>query len=185
MTLKSTLTLLAALAALPAAHAQDPAPATLTWAASGTSAAAAAYCMAKHPYLHLQKRATADGYTREGYELVGSPGVVGAVRRNFVHDRGSDASDEGSQQTCSQACEQMGKFYGPTMIGKALHQKYGDGSGLIESGLGDIGAMAFQDLDFYMSPPKLVTAGMISRGNTWQNSDVAQADYCCCQVVYR
>lgn len=163
--------------------AADPPKAVTEWQAAVTTATAAAYCMAKHPYWTLASEVTADGYTRDGYQVVGAPGVVGATRRNFVYDRSTDGSDEGQKQTCDQACAQMGKLYGKSMIGQALKQKVSDGSVLINSGLGDLGVGVMRDLDFYMAPPKLVAAAVLSRANTWQDADVAQADYCCCQVV--
>jgi hypothetical protein len=161
-----------------AVMAADPPPAPMGWAADATGATAAAYCMAKHPYQVLTSQ-TVGRYTKDGYELVGSPGVVGTVRRNFVYDRSTDAADEGGVQTCAQACAQFGKPWG--LVGKSLRQKVGDGNTLIASGLGDLGALVGYDQDHAMGGQ---SPGLIgSRANTWQQSDVAQADYCCCHAV--
>lgn len=158
--------------------AADPPPAPIGWSADVSGATAAAYCMAKHPYQALASQ-TVGRYTKDGYELVGAPGVVGTARRNFVYDRSTDASDEGGQQSCAQACAQFGKPWG--LEGKSLRQKVGDGSTLIASGLGDLGALIGNDQDHAMGGQ---SPGMIgSRANTWQQSDVAQADYCCCHAV--
>lgn len=120
-------------------------------------------------------------YTADGYETVGSPGIIGAVRRNFVWERKDASVDEGAQQSCAMACAQFGKAYEPTYVGYPLHQKVG-GGGIITSGLGDLGAMAYQDVDYYYGNTKKIV-GTSSRANTWHESEVAQADYCCCQVT--
>jgi len=49
-------------------------------------------------------------------------------------------------------------------------------------GLGDISATTYTDQSFYLRTP--VIAGISSRSNTWHESDVAEADMCCCHVVY-
>lgn len=56
----------------------------------------------------------------------------------------------------------------------------GGGKTTIVSGLGDLASEAMVGWDFYQG--KEVVAGMRSRGSTWQESDVAQADFCCCAV---
>jgi hypothetical protein len=150
-----------------------------------TTAAAVGYCLANHPYqtIHPGLNAGPDyprGFTPDGFEIVPVPGVVGAVRRNFVYHRSTLLSDEGVSNSCAQACGEFGKAYSPTG-GAPLHQSVGTGgTTIIESGLGDIAALAMVDHDFYLG--KEVVAGIWSRGNTWQESDVAQADFCCCTV---
>ncbi|MCM0592495.1 MAG: hypothetical protein KA716_20760 [Gloeotrichia echinulata DEX184] len=73
------------------------APAVNEWS-DYTTATAAAYCLAKHPY-----RTTYTGpYTPDGYEIAAAPGIVGAVRRNFVFNRTSTLTDQGNGQTCAQ-----------------------------------------------------------------------------------
>lgn len=161
-----------------AVWAADPPAQSFTFEPTVTGATAAAYCMAKHPYQLLDSQ-RAGLYTKDGYELVASPGVVGAVRRNFMLDRGTDQQDEGANQTCAKACTQFGKAW--NMVGKSLRQKVGDGTVLIPSGLGDVGALVMNDQDFYLGGQTVGAVG--SRGNTWQSSDVAQADYCCCHAV--
>ncbi len=160
--------------------AGDPPPATLTWSDTSTTGAAMGYCLAKHPYQTLY---TGRSYTPDGYEIVASPGVVGAVRRNFVYDRTTDASDEGnSNNSCAKACSEFGKFYGPTYQGAPLHQKVGaKGGALISSGIGDMASLAVKDQDYYLG--NQAVAGIWSRGNTWHESDVAQSDFCCCQAT--
>lgn len=141
-----------------------------------TAGAAAGYCLAKHPYQSNSRTP----YTSEGYEKVGVPGVVGAVRRNFMKRRATTTTDQGERQTCDMACREFGKDYEPTYQGRALHQDLGDGK-LITSGIGDMAASAYPDHDFYLGRPTV--AGMGSRANTYHESDVAQADYCCCHVT--
>jgi hypothetical protein len=141
-----------------------------------TAGAAAGYCLAKHPY---QTNSTAP-YTTDGYEKVATPGIVGAVRRNFVRERTTTTTDTGLPQTCDMACREMGKDYEPKYQGRALHQDLGNGN-LITSGIGDLASNAYPDYDFYVGRPTV--AGMVSRGNTYHESDVAQADYCCCHVT--
>ena len=158
-------------------------PAPTSWDQM-TAAAAAGYCLAKHPYQSLLPGTDATpeyprGFTPDGYELVPSPGVVGAVRRNFVHSRSTTEIDEGTFNSCKQACGQFGKSYEPSYSGTSLHQKIG-GATIITSGIGDMAALAIPDRDFYLS--RDVIAGIGSRGNSWHESDVAQADFCCCAV---
>jgi hypothetical protein len=74
----------------------------------------------------------------------------------------------------------MGKPYEPTYQGRALRQQMSDGT-LITSGIGDMASMALPDHDFYTG--RKTVAGMVSRANTYHESDVAQADYCCCCVT--
>ncbi|UJP05535.1 MAG: hypothetical protein LZF61_00710 [Nitrosomonas sp.] len=141
-----------------------------------TAGAAAGYCLAKHPY----QSNTNNSYTDDGYEKAGSPGIVGVVRRNYVHGRASTENDAGASQSCEQACREMGKRYEPTLQGKPLHQKLSNGS-LIVSGIGDMASDALPDYDFYTGKNNI--AGMISRANTYHTQDVAQADFCCCHVI--
>ncbi|MFL9449590.1 hypothetical protein AB0758_00360 [Tolypothrix bouteillei VB521301_2] len=149
------------------------APATLGWS-DYTTATAGAYCLAKHPYL-----TNYTGFTPDGFEVATAPGLVGAVRRNFVYDRSSSTLDQGNAQTCAQACGEFGKFYAPSYKGKSLTQKVGTTT--IASGLGDIASLAVQDKDFYLD--KTVIAGIWARPSTYQEADVAQADFCCCQIT--
>lgn len=146
-----------------------------------STAAATGYCLAKHPYQYLLPGigATAEyprGFTPDGYELVPSPGVVGAVRRNYVHSRTTEI-DEGASNSCPQACQQFGKYWRGN--GTPLHQKLNETT-IITSGIGDMASLAIADRDFYLGLD--VIAGIGSRGNTWHESDVAQADFCCCAV---
>jgi hypothetical protein len=144
---------------------------------SGVAAGAAAgYCLAKHPYFSN----TPDPFTADGYEKAGLPGIVGAVRRNFVAARADTATDAGLRQTCDQACREFGRGYEPTYQGRALRLRLGDGR-LITSGLGDMAAGVITDLDFSMGRTNV--AGMVSRGNNWHENDVAAADFCCCHVI--
>jgi hypothetical protein len=154
------------------AYASPLAP---TWSAEATTGAAMGYCLAKHPYQTIH----AGIYTPDGFEIVAPPGVVGAVRRNFVYDRTMPSVDQGAKNSCKAACAQFGRLYGPTYKGYALRQLVA-GGGVITSGIGDMASLAMSDNDYYLSEE--VTAGIWSRGNTWHESDVAQADFCCCQV---
>ena len=141
-----------------------------------TAGAATGYCLAHHPYQTIHT----GPYTPDGFEIVASPGVVGAVRRNFVYDRQS--LTDGNANTCSDACAEFGHAYAPSYIGVALRQQI-YGGGVITSGIGDMAATAAPDTDPYSG--QRVIAGAWSRGNSWHESDVASADYCCCQVVPR
>ena len=141
-----------------------------------TAAAAAGYCIANHPYQTIHT----GGYTPDGFEIVPPPGIVGAVRRNYIYNRSTTEKDEGAANSCPQACAQFGKSYEPSYSGFALSQKVGDGKTTISSGIGDLASSAIVDRDFYLD--KDVVVGMQSRGNTWHESDVAQADFCCCGV---
>lgn len=174
----TTAATLLALVTSTAALAADPPAQPFGWSADATTATAAAYCMSKHPYNVLSTQLSGK-YTKDGFEVVSAPGVVGAVRRNFVYDRTTDTSDEGVKQTCAQACTQFGKAWG--LAGKSLRQKIGDGTVFIASGLGDLGALVMRDQDSYVGGQ---TVGLIgSRANTYHESDVAQADYCCCHAM--
>ena len=114
-----------------------------------TTAAAAGYCLARHPYIAAPQ--TGDPYTLEGFEIPGSPGIVGAVRRNFVYRRSPPPAlprlDVGNSQTCQQACGQFGKLYGPGW-GTALHYRSPSGS-IVADGVGDMASLVMQDYDFY------------------------------------
>jgi hypothetical protein len=141
-----------------------------------TAAAATGYCLAKHPY-----QSNAPGpFTPDGCEKVGSPGIVGAIRRNYVHKRTTTKVDEGVRQTCQQACFELGKNYGQPSAGRALRQQLSDDH-VITSGIGDMASLAKIDHDFHTG--KKTVAGILSRANTYHESDVAQADFCCCHVT--
>ena len=172
------ITLLASLLLATNALGANPPPATAVWSDTTTTGAAMGYCLAKHPYQTIYS----GRFTPDGYQIVASPGIVGAVRRNFVYDRSTDASDEGNaNSTCKQACSEFGKMYSP-YVGAPLRQKVGPGgTTTINSGIGDMASLAVKDRDFYLSAD--VVAGVWSRGNTWHESDVAQSDYCCCQAI--
>jgi hypothetical protein len=150
-------------------------PSSPTWSAEATTGAAMGYCLAKHPYQTIHTGT----YTPDGYEIAAAPGIVGAVRRNFIYDRTTPGVDQGVNNTCKRACAQFGKVYGPTYKGYPLRQQVAGGT-IINSGVGDMAALAMPDNDYYLSTQ--VTAGIWSRGNTWHESDVAQADFCCCHV---
>lgn len=51
---------------------------------------------ANHPYRTIHT----GGYTPDGFEIIPAPGVVGAVRRNFIHSRSTTDIDEGQANTC-------------------------------------------------------------------------------------
>jgi hypothetical protein len=139
---------------------------------------AMAYCLAKHTGV----KAEPDGYTSDGFEVAQS-GIIGAVRRNFVLNRPLQApgsADDGANQTCSQACAQLGSFYGPSLAGAALKYR-SEGSQPAESGIGDHASIAMRDYDYYLG--ETVVAGFWTRPQNFQTEDVAQADHCCCQAV--
>ena len=106
---KKRVHLLAATILTMNAFAADPPPAATGWSDTTTTGAAMGYCLAKHPYQTIY---AGRSFTPDGYEIVAAPGIVGAVRRNFIYDRSSDASDEGNANlTCKHACTQFGKMY--------------------------------------------------------------------------
>jgi hypothetical protein len=154
--------------------------APITWSDT-TTAAAMGYCLANHPYQTIHT----GPFTPDGFEIASYPGVVGCARRNFVYERSVSSPpalgepDEGEGNSCVKACKQWG-LPGFPFRGVPLKQQVA-GGGVINSGLGDLAAMATFDFDFYLRT--YVVAGMYSRGNTWHESDVAQADFCCCQLV--
>lgn len=174
LVLAGSLTILAGVDALASA-------ATVSWSEINT-AAAAGYCLANHPYQTIHT----GPFTPDGFEIVSFPGVVGAVRRNFMHERtlsippAPTDPDEGMLNTCENACKQWAQAAYPGSRGVPLKQQVAGGA-VINSGLGDLAHMAAFDFDFYLRTQ--VVAGMYSRGNTWHESDVAQADFCCCQIV--
>jgi hypothetical protein len=147
-----------------------------TWSDYAT-ATTTAYCLAKHPIQTGTAKFTHDGFEYASW----NPAIVGSVRRNFMFGRDAAATSDpnGVTQTCQQACQQMGKVYEPSYQGAALHRRIG--STVFASGMGDIGALAMQDKDFYLD--KTVVAGQWTRVQSFQESDVAQADMCCCHVV--
>jgi hypothetical protein len=117
-----------------------------TWTEHST-AAAMGYCLARHPYI---ARNPANPYTAEGFEIPVSPGVVGAVRRNYVFNRSNPAvgqPDAGEHQSCQQACQQFGLNYGAP-VGRSL--KYKDSSGnVMADGVGDMASLGYRDFDYY------------------------------------
>ena len=148
-----------------------------------TTAAAMGYCLANHPYRTIH----AGPFTPDGYEVASSPGVVGTTRRNFYRTRttvtyplapGTGSTDEGDGQTCEVACKQWGLGGLPRFKGVPLRQQVpGD---VIPSGIGDLAHQATFDVNFYTFDMEV--AAMYSTSNNWI-ADVAQADYCCCQMV--
>jgi hypothetical protein len=139
---------------------------------------AMAYCLAKHTGV----KAGPDGYSADGFELAQS-GIIGSVRRNFVLNRPMQApgsSDAGAQQTCSQACAQLGGLYGPSLEGVVLKYR-AEGTEPVASGIGDHASLAMRDYDFNLG--ETVVSGFWTRPQNYQNEDVAQADHCCCQAV--
>ncbi len=155
-----------------------PVQAQQTWTEQ-TTAAAMGYCLARHPYI---PRDPANPYTAEGFEILSSPGVLGAVRRNYVFQRlGASITtpDAGQNQSCDQACGQFGMNYGSSAIGRPL--MYRDPAGnVVADGIGDMASLGYKDFDFYNDAD--VIAGMWGRPLNYQESDVAQADLCCCQL---
>lgn len=153
-------------------HAQQ------TWSEQ-TTAAAMGYCLARHPYI---ARSPKNPFTAEGFEILASPGVLGAVRRNYVFQRKGAAvglPDSGQNQTCAQACSQFGLNYGSATAGRPLmfRDKVGN---VMADGIGDMASLAYRDFDYYNNDN--VIAGMWGRPLNFHESDVAQADFCCCQL---
>jgi hypothetical protein len=147
-----------------------------------TTAAAMGYCLAKHPYQSVYT-----GFAPDGYEVASYPGVVGTTRRNFVLNRTAISTppapgdtDEGVANSCPAACKQWGINGGPNFRGVALRQKLAGGA-IMPSGIGDLAHQATFDVNFYTWVWEV--AAMYSTSNNWHLSDVAQADYCCCQMV--
>jgi hypothetical protein len=180
--------LVAALASVPAltppvSAAPPPKPdfSRPTWS-DITTGAAMGYCLAKHPYKSLAPGVfyLGDPYTSDGYEMVALPGVIGAVRRNFVYSRTTLGEDEGNKNfTCEKACSEFGKQYAPNLKGVPLKQRLPGVEKPMNSGIGEMAELAMPDRDFYLGTN--VFAGIWSRGNSWQEDAVAQADFCCCQ----
>jgi hypothetical protein len=157
-----------------------PAQADSNWSEISTGAAAG-YCLGRHPYIAPQPGGV---YTAEGFEVVTSPGVAGAVRRNYVFNRRpvdfSTDTDQGGQQTCAQACSQWGLEYG-SQTGKPLRFRASPESPPVADGIGDMAATAHSDADFYIEKHRVI-AGISGRPLNYQEGDVAQADFCCCQL---
>jgi hypothetical protein len=172
--------LLSALAFGSLATLSIPARADSTFSEISTGAAAG-YCLARHPYIAPQPGGV---YTAEGFEVVTSPGVAGAVRRNYVFNRRpvdfSTDTDQGGQQTCTQACSQWGLEYG-SQAGKTLRFRANPESPPVADGVGDMAATAHSDADFYLEKHRVI-AGISGRPLNYQEEDVAQADFCCCQL---
>jgi len=154
-----------------------------------TTAAAMGYCLAKHPYITGVARthyvspdgSVAADFTPDGYEIVVPWGIVGTVRRNYIRSRSTTVSDEGQFNSCATACKQYGVAEG--VYGVPLHQLVPDGRGGVThrtDGIGDIAVLAMPDHDFALY--RTVIGGISSRANNWHESDVAQADLCCCQA---
>lgn len=168
-----------AFAAFVLAILAGPAPAQQTWTEQ-TTAAAMGYCLARHPYI---PRDPANPYTAEGFEILSSPGVLGAVRRNYVFQRGPVSvadPDKGQGQDCKQACMQFGLNYGAN-LGRPLY--YRDPSGnTVPDGIGDMASLGYRDFDWYNN--QSVIAGMWGRPLNYHEADVAQADFCCCELDF-
>jgi hypothetical protein len=168
-----------------------PAQAESNWA-DEAAAAAAGYCLASHPYIQLPNGET---YTSEGFEVLASPGVAGAVRRNYVFNRGPvDFSpkvpvDVGASQTCPQACTQWGHEYGANeqLVAAPLRIRRSPGAEPTPDGVDDLAAGVHFDADFYTYEQRVVV-GMSGRPGQTQalgagpGAGVAQADFCCCQL---
>ena len=149
------------------------------WASGLGTAAATGYCLSVHPYIASP---TGDGFTENGFETVVSPGVAGAVRRNYVFRRGLvTGEDTAINQNCQQACAEWGKNW--SGHGAPLHVRSDRISPPVPDGVGDLAGAEFQDTDFYTSPRELVTAAQGGRPRNYHESDVAQADFCCCQLL--
>ena len=163
---------------------ENPPPSSNSWS-DITTGAAMGYCLAKHPYQSFDPGTPYQGgrYTRDGYEMVSTPGIVGAVRRNFIFDRATLIEDEGQKnnRSCKEACAEFCKQYGPAYKGAPLRQRVNGKPDPLNSGIGDMASLAMPDRDFYLN--QRVFAGIWSRANTFHESDVAQADLCCCQCV--
>ena len=134
--------------------------------------AAGGYCLAKHPYW---QRNPGGGWTPDGYETASYPGLVAAVRRNYVLRRASP--DDGRGQSCARACAQWGNQF--RVQGHPLRQIINNSGTVmvIRSGLGDIGAQTRLDNGL----PATITA----RQGTYydpDSSDSSEADFCCCHA---
>jgi hypothetical protein len=143
-----------------------------------SASTATAYCLAKHTGV----KPGPDGYSADGFE-VSTSFAVGSVRRNFVLNRPPQTlgmDDAGKDQTCEQACAQLGNFYQPAYTGSSLKYRP-QGTIAVSSGIGDHAQLAMRDHDFYTQGR--VISGFLTRPQNYQNEDVAQADHCCCQVV--
>jgi hypothetical protein len=155
-------------------HAQS------TWSEISTGAAAG-YCLARHPFINLPG---GNRFTSEGFEIAASPGVVGAVRRNYVFNRGAvdfaTVADSGSGQHCVDACRQWGLNWN-SKDGKPLRYRSSTTSTPIADGIGDMAATAHPDADFYLRRHDEI-AGISGRPLNYHEADVAQADFCCCHL---
>jgi hypothetical protein len=161
------------------AMAASSAPAVAQHGWSDYSAAAAiAYCMAVHP-----NRSPAGAYTN-GFEHVAPPGVVGAVRRNFIYDRlkrypkAVPGQDDGTRHTCADACKEWGRA--SSGVGRPLHTGTSP-KDAIPSGIGDIAATALWDWEFPKTKSPVV-AGFTGRPQNYHMNDGGQADFCCCHL---
>jgi hypothetical protein len=159
--------------------AADPPPAFGTFDGSTSTGAAAGYCLAKHPTSTLNSNRL-NGYTRDGYEIAGPPGIVGAVKRSFIFDRTTDAADEGEKNTCPKACGELGKLYGGGVTGRSLKRKVNDGKTILTSGIGDLGSLVAKDLESYTG--NFTPQAAWGWSSSYIEEDVAQSDYCCCQL---
>jgi hypothetical protein len=142
--------------------------------------AAQGYCLAKH----LGGPGSSGNYNADGFEYAKS-GNVGAVRRNFVHmrnpsERQQGGVDSGLNQTCEKACRNFGLARFGAHIGVPLHVRDPNDSKATPqtSGL-EMASNSWTDWDFYMG--KEVVAGIWGAPG-WHEADVAQADFCCCQL---
>jgi hypothetical protein len=181
-------TLLSALCFGALASVSVPAFAELNWAEEAAGAAAG-YCLARHPYIELPNGET---YTSEGFEVVASPGVAGAVRRNYVFNRPQvDLSqrvpiDVGQEQTCAQACVQWGYEYAgdPKLVAKPLHIRRKPGDQPMPDGVDDMASSAHFDTDFFTYQRRVV-AGISGRPGQTSEGVGAQSDFCCCQMRFQ
>jgi hypothetical protein len=160
--------------------AADPPAATGGFDGPTSTGAAAGYCLAKHPTSTLNSNRV-NGYTRDGYEIAGPPGIVGAVKRSFIFDRTTDTVDEGEQNTCAMACAELGKLYGGGVVGRSLKRKVNDGKTILTSGVGDLGSLVAKDFESYTKT--FTPQAAWGWSSSYIEQDVAQSDYCCCQVT--
>jgi hypothetical protein len=174
------IALLSALCAAALASVSATAHADTTWSEI-SAGAAAGYCLARHPRIAPQGD---NIFTSEGFEILSPPGIAGAVRRNYVFNRApvdfSPGTDVGGQQTCPQACRQWGLEYGLDS-GKTLRFRASPDGPIVNDGIGDMAATSHHDADFYLQEHRVV-AGMSGRPMSFHEEDVAQADFCCCQI---
>ncbi len=168
-----------ALATIGLSAAATLAHAAQAWTEHAT-AAAHGYCLAKH----INPSGSSGEYSADGFEFAKS-GHIGTVRRNYVHMRNPSeqqegGADSGLKQTCEQACRQFGQTRFGGNIGVPLHVRDPNDSEAQPSSSGlEMAHNGLTDWDFYNN--KEVVAG-IWGASGWHEADVAQADFCCCQL---